>query len=66
MVESFAFYTVHYILKTLIYIYIYIDYLLECWRAEGFIHDANKFRVACEKGHTILHDLINVSLLKRE
>ncbi|GLT69934.1 hypothetical protein SLA2020_420430 [Shorea laevis] len=44
---------------------IYIDYLLECWRAEGFIHDANKFRVAREKGHTILHDLINVSLLER-
>ncbi|KAB8340726.1 hypothetical protein FH972_022289 [Carpinus fangiana] len=44
---------------------IYIDYLLECWSAEGFIHDANKFRVAREKGHTILHDLINVSLLER-
>jgi disease resistance protein RPS2 len=39
--------------------------LLECWRAEGFIHDANKLRVAREKGHMILHDLINVSLLER-
>jgi disease resistance protein RPS2 len=39
--------------------------LLECWRAEGFIHDANKFRVAREKGHTILHDFINVFLLER-
>jgi disease resistance protein RPS2 len=44
---------------------IYIDYLLECWRAESFIHDANKFRVAREKGHTMLHELINVSLLER-
>ena len=44
---------------------IYIDYLLECWRAEDFIHGANEFRDARDKGHTILHDLINVSLLER-
>jgi disease resistance protein RPS2 len=44
---------------------IYIDYLLECWTAESFIRDANKFRVAREIGHTILDDLINVSLLEK-
>jgi len=44
---------------------IYIDHLLECWKAEDFIHDANEFRVAREKGRGILHDLILVSLLER-
>ncbi|GMY04863.1 disease resistance protein RPS2-like [Fagus crenata] len=44
---------------------IYIDYLLECWRAEGFIHDANEFRDARGKGHSILDELINVSLLEK-
>uniref|UniRef100_A0A2N9FJ66 Uncharacterized protein n=1 Tax=Fagus sylvatica TaxID=28930 RepID=A0A2N9FJ66_FAGSY len=43
---------------------IYIDYLLECWRAEGFILDANEFRVARNKGHSILKELINMSLLE--
>ena len=50
---------------------IYIDYLLECWRAEGSIqdidesiHDKNAFRDARDKGHAILDDLINVSLLE--
>ena len=50
---------------------IYIDYLLECWRAEGFILDANEFvrdknvfRVACDKGYATLDDIINVSLFK--
>uniref|UniRef100_A0A2N9GFT7 AAA+ ATPase domain-containing protein n=1 Tax=Fagus sylvatica TaxID=28930 RepID=A0A2N9GFT7_FAGSY len=44
---------------------IYVDYLLECWRAEGFIHDANEFRDARGKGHSILDELINVSLLEK-
>ena len=44
---------------------IYIDYLLECWKAEGFIHDADDFKVARGKGHTILDELIKVSLLER-
>ena len=51
---------------------IYIDYLLECWNAEGFIHDAdelvddtNAFRDARDKGHAILDALIDVSLLER-
>jgi disease resistance protein RPS2 len=44
---------------------IYIDHLLECWKAEDFIRDANEFRVAREKGQDILHDLILVSLLER-
>ncbi|KAJ9687646.1 hypothetical protein PVL29_016219 [Vitis rotundifolia] len=50
---------------------IYIDYLLECWRANVFIPDAdefvygkNQFGDARDKGHVILDDLINVSLLK--
>ena len=58
---------VRYILKS----EIYIDYLMECWRAEGFIldadefvHDKNVFRNARDKGHAILDDLINVSLLE--
>ena len=44
---------------------IYIDHLLECWKAEDFIHDANEFRVAREKGQGILHDLILLSLIER-
>jgi disease resistance protein RPS2 len=40
---------------------IHIDYLLECWRAEGFIYE---FKDARGKGHTILHELINLSLLE--
>ncbi|KAL6328792.1 hypothetical protein AAG906_003809 [Vitis piasezkii] len=51
---------------------IYIDYLLECWNAEGLIHDAdelvdntNVFRDARDKGHAILDALIDVSLLER-
>jgi disease resistance protein RPS2 len=43
---------------------IYIDHLLECWKAEDFIHDANEFRVACQKGRDILNDLILSSLLE--
>ena len=56
---------------------IHRDYLIECWRAEGFICDANKFsdargeghkilqfRDACDEGHKMLLDLINVSLLE--
>jgi disease resistance protein RPS2 len=44
---------------------IYIDHLLECWKAENFIHDANEFRVARQKGWDILNDLILSSLLER-
>uniref|UniRef100_A0A2N9G418 NB-ARC domain-containing protein n=1 Tax=Fagus sylvatica TaxID=28930 RepID=A0A2N9G418_FAGSY len=56
---------------------IHRDYLIECWRAEGFICDVNKFSDACGEGHKILQfrdardeghkmllDLINVSLLE--
>jgi disease resistance protein RPS2 len=43
---------------------IYIDHLLECWKAEGFIHDAKDFRDARNKGQKILHDLILRSLLE--
>lgn len=42
-----------------------IDYLLECWRAEGFLTNADEFRGACGEGHEILADLIAVSLLER-
>jgi disease resistance protein RPS2 len=44
---------------------IYIDHLLECWKAEDFIDDAEEFRVARQKGWGILHDLILFSLLER-
>ncbi|KAF7851179.1 hypothetical protein BT93_L4364 [Corymbia citriodora subsp. variegata] len=44
---------------------VYIDYLLECWRAEGFLSDAVDFTEARDRGHGILHDLIDVSLLER-
>jgi len=43
---------------------IYIDHLLKCWKAEDFIHDANEFRVARQKGWGILNDLILSSLLE--
>ncbi|XP_058006609.1 probable disease resistance protein At5g63020 [Hevea brasiliensis] len=42
---------------------VYMDYLLECWRAEGFIRDADEF-TARDRGQEILNDLINVSLLE--
>ena len=49
-----------------------VDYLLECWKAEGFIQNADEFvrgtdafRDARSKGHAILDDLINLSLLER-
>ena len=44
---------------------IYKDYLLECWRAEGFIHDTSEFRVARGIGHSIMKELISVSLLEK-
>ncbi|GMY19859.1 probable disease resistance protein At4g27220 isoform X2 [Fagus crenata] len=44
---------------------IHTDYLLECWRAEGFIYDAYEFKDARGKGHTILHELVNLSLLEK-
>ena len=37
---------------------VYIDYLLECWRAEGFIRSR-------DQGHQILNTLINLSLLEK-
>ncbi|WKA00502.1 hypothetical protein VitviT2T_018848 [Vitis vinifera] len=44
---------------------IYVDYLLECWKAEGFIKRANDFRTARSRGHSVLNELIKVSLLER-
>ncbi|RVX05924.1 putative disease resistance protein [Vitis vinifera] len=29
-----------------------VDYLLECWKAEGFINDASNFRSARSRGHS--------------
>ncbi|PKI74911.1 disease resistance protein RPS2-like [Punica granatum] len=43
---------------------IFVDYLLECWKAEGYTDDP-KFRDARDRGHNILHDLVSVSLLER-
>lgn len=37
---------------------VHIDYLLECWRAEGFIESRNQ-------GHQVLNTLINFSFLER-
>lgn len=44
---------------------IYVDYLLECWRAEGFIDHVNNFKQARDRGHTVLNELMKVSLLER-
>ncbi|XP_056162720.1 probable disease resistance protein At4g27220 isoform X2 [Syzygium oleosum] len=44
---------------------IFVDYLMECWKAEGFLHTIDEFRDARDRGHNILHDLINVSLLEK-
>ena len=43
---------------------IYVDYLLECWRDEGFIYHANNFKQV-HRGHMVLNELIKVSLLER-
>jgi disease resistance protein RPS2 len=42
-----------------------IDHLLECWKAEDFIRNANEFRKARKKGWNILDELIRLSLLER-
>ncbi|XP_034701677.1 uncharacterized protein LOC117926621 [Vitis riparia] len=42
-----------------------VDYLLECWKAEGFTPGTVAFRDARHQGHVILDDLINLSLLER-
>ena len=44
---------------------IYVDYLLECWRAEDFIGHAEEFRKARIRGHAILHELMGVSFLEK-
>ncbi|KAI6678988.1 hypothetical protein NL676_039784 [Syzygium grande] len=44
---------------------IFVDYLMECWKAEGFLRTIDEFRDARDRGHNILHDLINVSLLEK-
>ncbi|KAK2632909.1 hypothetical protein EUGRSUZ_L00913 [Eucalyptus grandis] len=44
---------------------IFVDYLVECWKAEGFLHSVDEFRDARDRGHNILDDLINVSLLEK-
>ena len=42
-----------------------VDYLLECWRAEGFMDYINEFKDARGEGHVILKELIDLSLLER-
>ncbi|XP_034701984.1 disease resistance protein At4g27190-like [Vitis riparia] len=44
---------------------IYVDYLLECWRAEGSILHAEEFTKARVRGHAILHELMGVSFLEK-
>lgn len=41
-----------------------VDYLLECWRAEGFMGHTNEFKVARGEGHAILKELTDLSLLE--
>ena len=41
---------------------IYVDYLLECWKAESFINHAKNFKLARNGGHMVLNKLIKVSL----
>ena len=41
---------------------IYVDYLLECWKAESFINHAKNFKLAHNGGHMVLNKLIKVSL----
>ncbi|KAL6328744.1 hypothetical protein AAG906_003761 [Vitis piasezkii] len=43
---------------------IYVDYLIECWRAEDIIRHAKEFRNARIRGHAILHELMGVSFLE--
>ena len=42
-----------------------VDYLLECWRAEGFMDYIKDFKDARGEGHVILKELIDLSLLER-
>ncbi|KAK3419568.1 hypothetical protein EUGRSUZ_G00162 [Eucalyptus grandis] len=44
---------------------IFVDYLIECWKAKGFLDSIDEFQDARDRGHNILHDLINVFLLER-
>ena len=41
---------------------IYVDYLLECWKAESFINLAKNLKLAHNGGHMVLNKLIKVSL----
>ncbi|KAK6240395.1 hypothetical protein SCA6_005784, partial [Theobroma cacao] len=47
---------------------IYVDHLVECWAAEGFlgtIDDRRRFRDARDEGYDLLGHLVNVSLLEK-
>ncbi|KAK6945528.1 NB-ARC [Dillenia turbinata] len=44
---------------------IYIDHLVECWRAEGLIDFVSSFTMARSRGLTILEDLTDVSLFEK-
>ncbi|KAI4297424.1 hypothetical protein L6164_037316 [Bauhinia variegata] len=46
---------------------VYTDYLVECWAAQGFLGDANDtcYQDVRDKGHEIVDDLVNVSLLEK-
>ncbi|KAF8019419.1 hypothetical protein BT93_G0179 [Corymbia citriodora subsp. variegata] len=45
---------------------IFVDYLMDCWKVEGFLflHNIDEFKDARGRGHKILEDLINASLLE--
>ncbi|KAI4297420.1 hypothetical protein L6164_037312 [Bauhinia variegata] len=46
---------------------VYTDYLVECWAAQGFLGDVNDtcYQDVRDKGHEIVDDLVNVSLLEK-
>ncbi|KAJ0035495.1 hypothetical protein Pint_26078 [Pistacia integerrima] len=44
---------------------LYQDYVIECWRAEQFLTRRKKLRNSRDRGHKILHDFVNKSLLEK-
>ncbi|KAK3419566.1 hypothetical protein EUGRSUZ_G00160 [Eucalyptus grandis] len=43
---------------------IFVNYLIECWKAEGLLHNIDQLRDARDRGHTILNYLKDACLLE--